>query len=116
MGEIFTHRIEVFTADLAITGSYQLELYRRMSDALNGEQRRYIPLHQATIGPLGQSAQLQHIPTLLFDRSEANPTSTETVASVACLPRHEPRGRRRETLRSARRSPGPCSCADHPKS
>jgi hypothetical protein len=71
MGDIFTHRIEVFTADLVITGSYELALYRRMSDALNGEQRRYIPLLQATIGPLGQSAQLQRIPTLLFDRSEA---------------------------------------------
>jgi hypothetical protein len=71
MSEVYTHQIEVFTADLAITGAYDLMLYRRVSDAINGDQRRYIPLRNATIGPLSRQGQVQNIPTMLFDRSEA---------------------------------------------
>src|SRR5206468_7949446 len=36
-----------------------------------GEQRRYIPLRDATIAPLERAQQAQHLPHLLVDRGEA---------------------------------------------
>jgi hypothetical protein len=51
MSDIYTHKIEIYTASLLIAGSYDLTIYRRASDAINGEQRRYIPLRDATIAP-----------------------------------------------------------------
>ena len=68
---MYTHRIEIYTASLLITGSYDLTIYRRVSDAINGEQRRYIPLRDATIAPLERAQQVQHVPSLLVDRGEA---------------------------------------------
>jgi hypothetical protein len=71
MSDIFTHRIEIYTASLVIAGAYDLTIYRRVSDAINGEQRRYIPLRDATIAPIERVAQAQHVPHLLVDRHEA---------------------------------------------
>ena len=71
MTEIYTHRIEVYTSSLVIAGAYDLTIYRRVSDAINGEQRRYIPLRDATIAPLERAQQVQHVPHLLVDRHEA---------------------------------------------
>jgi hypothetical protein len=71
MTESYTHRIEIFTASLLITGDYELPIYRRVSDAFNGEQRRYIPLQNATIAPLVRAQQPQPAPSLLLDRTEA---------------------------------------------
>jgi hypothetical protein len=71
MSDIYTHRIEIYTASLLITGAYDLPIYRRASDAINGEQRRYIPLRDATIAPLERPQQVQRVPSLLVDRSEA---------------------------------------------
>jgi hypothetical protein len=71
MSENYTHRIEIYTSTLVIAGSYDLAIYRRASDAINGEQRRYIPLRDATIAPLERSQQVQQVPHLLVDRSEA---------------------------------------------
>src|SRR5690606_11225907 len=42
-----------------------------VSDAINGEQRRYLPLRNATIAPLLRGQQAQSVPHLLVDRSEA---------------------------------------------
>jgi hypothetical protein len=54
-----------------IAGAYDLTIYRRVSDAINGEQRRYIPLRDATIAPLERTQQAQRVPHLLVDRGEA---------------------------------------------
>jgi hypothetical protein len=71
VSELYTHRIEIYTTTLAISGAYDLPIYRRVSDAINGEQRRYIPLRDATIAPLERTQQVQRVPLLLADRSEA---------------------------------------------
>lgn len=71
MSDIFTHRIEIYTSSLLIAGSYDLTIYRRVSDAINGEQRQYIPLREAAIAPLERLQQAQHVPHLLVARCEA---------------------------------------------
>src|SRR5690349_13624117 len=71
MSDTYTHRIEIYTASLLITGAYDLTIYRRVSDAINGEQRSYLPLRDATIAPLERPQQVQHVPSLLVDRGEA---------------------------------------------
>jgi hypothetical protein len=71
MSDIYTHRIEVYTTSLVIAGAYDLTIYRRVSDAVNGEQRRYIPLRDATIAPMERVQQAQQVPHLLVDRGEA---------------------------------------------
>jgi hypothetical protein len=71
VNDIYTHRIEIYTASLVIGGAYDLTIYRRVSDAINGEQRRYIPLREATIAPIERAQQAQQVPHLLVDRHEA---------------------------------------------
>lgn len=71
MTDIYTHQIEIYTASLVISGAYDLTIYRRVSDAINGEQRHYIPLRDATVAPLTRLSQAQRVPTLLVDRTEA---------------------------------------------
>jgi hypothetical protein len=68
---IFTYRIELFTSGLLITGSYDLPLYRRISDALNADNRSYLPLRDATVAPLAHPQQVQRVPDLLVYRAEA---------------------------------------------
>src|SRR6185436_16695590 len=58
-------------SSLVIGGAYDLTIYRRVSDAVNGEQRRYIPLRDATIAPMERVQQAQRVPHLLVDRGEA---------------------------------------------
>lgn len=81
MSDIYTHKIEIYTASLLIAGSYDLTIYRRASDAINGEQRRYIPLRDATIAPLERPQQVQRVPHLLADRGEA--LLVATIAEAA---------------------------------
>jgi hypothetical protein len=81
MSDIYTHRIEIYTASLLIAGAYDLTIYRRVSDAINGEQRRYIPLRDATIAPLTLPQQAQRVPSLLVDRGEA--LLVATIAEAA---------------------------------
>jgi hypothetical protein len=71
MSDIYTHRIEIYTASLVIAGAYDLTIYRRVSDAINGEQRQYIPLRDATIAPLERPQQAQRVASLLTDRAKA---------------------------------------------
>jgi hypothetical protein len=71
VSEVYTHRIEIYTTSLVIGGAYDLTIYRRVSDAINGEQRRYIPLRDATIAPMERVQQAQRVPHLLVDRGEA---------------------------------------------
>src|SRR5262245_66551886 len=90
MSEIYTHRIEIYTTSLVIAGAYDLLIYRRVSDAINGEQRRYIPLRDATIAPLERAQQAQRVPMLLADRSEALLVATlAEAAAPADYPREE---------------------------
>jgi hypothetical protein len=69
--QLYTHQIEIYTSSLVISGAYDLTIYRRVSDAINGEQRRYIPLRDAAIAPLERPQQAQRVPSLLADRGEA---------------------------------------------
>ena len=90
MTDIYTHRIEVYTTSLVIAGAYDLSIYRRVSDAINGEQRRYIPLRDATIAPLERAQQAQTVPYLLVDRNEALLVATlEEAAPPADYARDE---------------------------
>jgi hypothetical protein len=68
--QLFTHRIEIYTSSLIISGAYDLAIYRRVSDAINGEQRQYITLRDATIAPLERPQQVQRVPQLLVDRAK----------------------------------------------
>lgn len=70
MADFFSHRIEVFTASLVIGGSYDMAIYRRVSDALNGEQRRYLSLRDAVVTPLHKPQAAQQVPLMLVARSE----------------------------------------------
>lgn len=90
MSELFTHQIEIYTTSLVISGAYDLAIYRRVSDAINGEQRRYIPLRDAAIAPLVRSQQAQRVPHLLADRGEALLVATISEAMPpADYPRDE---------------------------
>lgn len=70
MTDLYTHRIEIYTSSLLITGAYELAIYRPVVDALNGEQRAYIPLRDATVAPLERAQLIQRVPQLLVDRKE----------------------------------------------
>ena len=81
MSELYTHQIEIYTASLIISGAYDLPIYRRVSDAINGEQRRYVPLRDAAIAPLERAQQAQRVPQLLADRSKALLVATLSEAA-----------------------------------
>jgi hypothetical protein len=67
----FTFKVEVYTTGLLIIGSYDLPMYRRVSDTLNSGMYRYVTLRDATIAPLTRPQQGQHIESLLVDWSTA---------------------------------------------
>lgn len=77
----FTHRVEIYTTSLVIAGAYDLAIYRRVSDAVNGEQRRFLPLRDATIAPFERAQQAQRVPSLLVDRGDALPIATLAEAT-----------------------------------
>lgn len=90
MSDVFTHRIEIYTATLVIAGAYDLSIYRRVSDAINGEQRRFLPLRDATIAPFERIQQVQTVPNLLVDRGDALLVATVSEATPpADYPREE---------------------------
>lgn len=72
----YTFTVEIYTAALHITGSYDLPLYRRVSDALNSRLHRFIALRDASVGPLGKPQQAQRVPQILVDWSDALLVST----------------------------------------
>jgi hypothetical protein len=67
----YTFTIEIYTDALQVTGSYDLPLYRRVSDALNSRMHRYIALRDASVGPLGKPQHAQRVPQILVDWSDA---------------------------------------------
>ncbi|MCS6939547.1 MAG: hypothetical protein RMJ55_12720 [Roseiflexaceae bacterium] len=93
---VYTHYIEIYTSSLVIAGAYDLMIYRRVSDAINGEQRRYITLRDAMIAPLGHAHTTQRLPQLLCDRSEA--VLVATLAEAAPPPDYPLEEQRREVV------------------
>jgi hypothetical protein len=71
MSDTYTFTVEVYTEALLITGSYDLPLYRRVSDAINSRLHRFITLRDAAIAPLWKPQQSQRVPQLLVDWSGA---------------------------------------------
>lgn len=68
---MYTFHIEMYTSGLIITGSYDLPLYRRVSDALNSGMYRYITLRDATVAPMNHPHHGKHVPQMLVDWSGA---------------------------------------------
>ncbi len=93
---VYTHYIEIYTTSLVIAGAYDLVIYRRVSDAINGEQRRYLVLRDATIAPLGHVHTTPRLPQLLCDRSEA--VLVATLAETAPPPDYPLEEQRREVV------------------
>ncbi|NTW01339.1 MAG: hypothetical protein HGA19_08500, partial [Oscillochloris sp.] len=71
MSDTFSFKIEVFTDALLITGSYDLPLYRRVSDVLNSRLHRFVTLRDATVAPIWKPQQSQPVHQLLVDLSSA---------------------------------------------
>ncbi|NJN19861.1 MAG: hypothetical protein HC822_28305 [Oscillochloris sp.] len=71
MSDTYTFTIEVFTDALTIVGSYDLPLYRRVSDALNSRLHRFITLRDATVAPIWKPQQGQRVPQILVDVGSA---------------------------------------------
>ncbi len=71
MSAHYTFTVEVYTDALVITGSYDLPLYRRVSDALNSGLHRFITLRDASVAPLWRPQQAQRVPQILVDWSGA---------------------------------------------
>jgi hypothetical protein len=71
MSETFSFKIEVFTETLLITGSYDLPLYRRVSDAINSRLHRFVTLRDASVSPIWKPQQSQRVPQLLVDLGSA---------------------------------------------
>jgi hypothetical protein len=71
MSEIFSFKIEVFTDTLLITGSYDLPLYRRVSDAINSRLHRFVTLREASVAPIWKPQQSQRVHQLIVDLSSA---------------------------------------------
>lgn len=69
MSEQYTFTVEVYTDALVVTGSYDLPLYRRVSDALNSGLHRFITLRDASVAPLRRPQQAQRVPQILVDWS-----------------------------------------------
>jgi len=78
MSDIYTFTVEIYTDALLITGSYDLPLYRRVSDAINSRLHRFVTLRDASIAPLDKPQQSQRIPQLLVDWSGALLVATIT--------------------------------------
>jgi hypothetical protein len=71
MSETFTFKIEVFTDALLIAGSYDLPLYRRLSDAINSRLHRFVTLRDASVAPIWKPQQSQRVPQLQVDLGSA---------------------------------------------
>lgn len=94
MSDIFTHQIEIYTSSLLITGSYDMAIYRRLTDAVSGEQRAYVPMREATVAPLERQQQAQRVPHLLVDREDIWLVAglEEAPPPLGYLPPEPPRG------------------------
>jgi hypothetical protein len=63
--------VEVYTQALVFSGSFNLPIYRRVSDALNSRLQRFITLSDATVAPLWKPQQAQRVPRILVDWGDA---------------------------------------------
>lgn len=71
MSDTYTFTVEVFTDALTIIGSYDLPIYRRVSDAINSRLHRFVTLRDASVAPLWKPQQAQRVPQILVDLSGA---------------------------------------------
>ncbi|MBX0327863.1 hypothetical protein K2Z83_09255 [Oscillochloris sp. ZM17-4] len=71
MSDTFSFKIEVFTDALQILGSYDLPLYRRVSDAINSRLHRFVTLRDASVAPIWKPQQSQRVPQLMVDLTSA---------------------------------------------
>lgn len=71
MSDTYTFTIEVLTDALSIVGSYDLPIYRRVSDAINSRLHRFVTLRDANVAPLWKPQQAQRVPQILVDLSGA---------------------------------------------
>lgn len=56
--------------DLLISGDYEITIYRRLTDALNGEQNRFIVLKNAIIAPINRPQQAERIAELFVEHNQ----------------------------------------------
>ncbi len=68
--KLYTFQVEILTKGLLIRGYYDMTIYRRLSDALNSDQRAYFVLRDASLAPHMHPNQVQHVPQLFVDRKE----------------------------------------------
>ncbi len=95
MSERYTFTVEVYTGSLVFSGSYDLPLYRRVSDALNSRMHRFVTLRDAAVAPLWRTQQAQRVPQLLVDWSSA--LLVATVAEPEPPPGFQPPTQARDT-------------------
>lgn len=69
--DTYTFTVEVLTDSLSIVGSYDLPIYRRVSDAINSRLHRFVTLRDASVAPLWKPQQAQRVPQILVDLSRA---------------------------------------------
>lgn len=67
---MFDFRVEVYTAKLLISGSYELPRYQRLSDALNSIMQNYIVLKSAIISPISRPQQAERVTQLLINHND----------------------------------------------
>jgi len=67
---MYTFRLEIYVGQLLISGNYDMQIYRRLSDALNGDLQRYITLTGAIVAPLHRPQQAERVSHILVDRSD----------------------------------------------
>jgi hypothetical protein len=77
---MFSFRIEIYTGSLLISGSYDLEHYRRLSVVLNSGLglQHYIVLRNAIIAPTRRPQQAERVSHLLVSRSQMHIVATLT--------------------------------------
>ncbi|NJN65498.1 MAG: hypothetical protein HC884_01680 [Chloroflexaceae bacterium] len=77
---VFSFRIEVYIGALLISGSYDLEHYRRLSVVLNSGLglQHYVTLRSAIIAPIHRPQQAERVSHLLVSRSQMQVVATLT--------------------------------------
>jgi len=67
---MYTFRIEIYIGKLLISGNYDMQNYRRLSDALNSDFQRYFTLTNAIIAPIHRPQKAERVARLLVDHSK----------------------------------------------
>jgi|GEM_PF-528692 len=95
MSDTYTFTVEVLTDALAIVGSYDLPIFRRVSDAINSRLHRFVTLRDASVAPIWKPQQAQPVPQILVDLNGA--LLVATLAEPAPPPGFQPAVQPRDT-------------------